>query len=78
MVTYNISINDELAEEVEKYMKRKKYANRSELFRDLIREKMVIQKMPNKTTLQSMQNIEQGKDLAFYDSPDDFFKEVEA
>lgn len=42
MVTYNISVNDELAEEFERYMKRKKYANRSECFRDLIRQKVAV------------------------------------
>lgn len=37
MQTFNISINDELADIVTQEMKRKKYANRSEFFRDLIR-----------------------------------------
>ena len=37
MITYNISINDELAQIVEEGIKKRKYANRSEFFRDLIR-----------------------------------------
>ena len=37
MTHYNISINDELAEIVEYMMKERKYANRSEFFRELIR-----------------------------------------
>ncbi len=78
MATYNISINDELAEEFELYMKRKKYASRSECFRDLIREKILSKKRPNKETLQAMQDIEDGKNLTFYDSAEDFFNEVEA
>lgn len=38
MANYNISINHELAEVVEAAMERRKYANRSEFFRDLIRQ----------------------------------------
>ena len=36
-MNYNISINSELAKVVEQIMKQRKYANRSEFFRDLIR-----------------------------------------
>jgi len=38
MINYNISINKELADVVEKEMTIGKYANRSEFFRDLIRD----------------------------------------
>lgn len=38
MITYNISINNELAEVVENAIKNKKFANRSEFFRDLVRK----------------------------------------
>jgi Arc/MetJ-type ribon-helix-helix transcriptional regulator len=41
MATYNISMNDELDVIVTTEMKRKKYANRSEFFRDLIRKQYV-------------------------------------
>lgn len=41
MANYSISINDELAEIVEKEMKKGRYENRSEFFRELIREKYV-------------------------------------
>lgn len=41
MVTINISINEDLAEIVEKEMKDKKYTNKSEFFRDLIRRQYV-------------------------------------
>lgn len=37
-MNYNISINDELAIIVDRIMKERKYANRSEFFRDLIRK----------------------------------------
>ncbi len=37
MTTYNISINDELAEVLERVMHERRYSNRSEFFRDLIR-----------------------------------------
>jgi len=37
MVTMNISLNKELADFVDKEVKTKKYANRSEFFRDMIR-----------------------------------------
>ena len=36
-MNYNISINDELAVIVDKAMRERKYANRSQFFRDLIR-----------------------------------------
>ncbi|MFA6305608.1 MAG: ribbon-helix-helix domain-containing protein [Candidatus Gracilibacteria bacterium] len=38
MITINISLNKELADIVEHEVKAKKYANRSEFFRDLIRK----------------------------------------
>ncbi len=38
MINYNISINKELADVVEREMTVGKYANRSEFFRDLIRD----------------------------------------
>jgi Arc/MetJ-type ribon-helix-helix transcriptional regulator len=38
MATYNISINDELDQIVKSEMHKKKYANRSEFFRSLIRK----------------------------------------
>ncbi|MBT4937421.1 ribbon-helix-helix protein, CopG family [Candidatus Peregrinibacteria bacterium] len=38
MATYNISLNDELDELVKTEMKRMKYANRSEFFRELVRK----------------------------------------
>ncbi len=41
MVTMNISLNKELAEIVEYEVKHKKYANRSEFFRDLIRKQYI-------------------------------------
>lgn len=39
MTTYSISLNDELAEIVEQEMKSRKFSNRSEFFRDLVRTK---------------------------------------
>ena len=44
MINYNISINDELAIIVEQIMRERKYANRSEFFRDLIRRFYVKEK----------------------------------
>lgn len=41
MVTINISLNDDLATIVDQEMKDKKFANRSEFFRHLIREAYV-------------------------------------
>jgi len=41
MVTINISLNEDLAEIVEKEMKEKKYASKSEFFRDLLRRQYV-------------------------------------
>lgn len=41
MVTLNISLNEELADIVTKEMKDKKFANRSEFFRDLLRKEYV-------------------------------------
>ena len=38
MTTFNISLNPELAEIVEIAIKKWKYANRSEFFRDLVRK----------------------------------------
>lgn len=38
MVTMNISINEELVKVIDIEIKKKKYANRSEFFRDLIRK----------------------------------------
>jgi Arc/MetJ-type ribon-helix-helix transcriptional regulator len=38
MQTYNISLNKELAEMVEKQVKAGRFANRSEFFRQLLRE----------------------------------------
>lgn len=44
MITINISINEDLAKIVDHEVKDKKYANRSEFFRDLIRQKYVYKK----------------------------------
>ncbi len=41
MAVYNISLNDELAEIVDMQIRVKKYATKSEFFRDLVREKYV-------------------------------------
>lgn len=41
MATYNISINNELDMIIKSEMKKGRYANRSEFFRDLIRERYV-------------------------------------
>jgi Arc/MetJ-type ribon-helix-helix transcriptional regulator len=41
MITMNISLNKGLAEIVDKQIKKKKYANRSEFFRDMIRKQYV-------------------------------------
>lgn len=38
MPNFNISINTELSQIIDREMKRKKFANRSEFFRDLIRK----------------------------------------
>ena len=45
MATFNISLNDELAQIVDEEMKKKKFANRSEFFRDLIRT-VYLEKIP--------------------------------
>jgi len=45
MITWNISLNDELAQIVDEEMKKKKFANRSEFFRDLIRT-VYLEKIP--------------------------------
>jgi len=37
MITYNISLNQELAQLVEKWIKKDRYANRSEFFRQVLR-----------------------------------------
>lgn len=42
MPNYNISLTKDLAQIVTVEIKRKKYANRSEFFRDLIRRRYVI------------------------------------
>lgn len=42
MANYHISLNDELAEIVELEMKRGRYANRSEFFRNLVRKHCII------------------------------------
>lgn len=42
MVTMNISITKDLAEFVNKEVKEKKYANRSEFFRDIIRQNYLM------------------------------------
>lgn len=44
MVTMNISINEELVKVIDIEIKKKKYANRSEFFRDLIRKTFVDDK----------------------------------
>lgn len=41
MINYNISINKELADVVDREIKVGKYANRSEFFRDMIRDMFV-------------------------------------
>lgn len=41
MTTFNISMDDELAEFVDQMMKRFKFSNRSEFFRDLVRQKYI-------------------------------------
>jgi metal-responsive CopG/Arc/MetJ family transcriptional regulator len=41
MTTYSISLNDELADLVEHEIKSRKFANRSEFFRDLVRTKFL-------------------------------------
>ena len=51
MVTMNISLNKELAEFVNKEVKEKKYANKSEFFRHLVRKYHLLhqpKKMPSK------------------------------
>ncbi|MBI5415080.1 ribbon-helix-helix protein, CopG family [Candidatus Peregrinibacteria bacterium] len=42
MVHYNITLNEDLADVVESQMKRRRFANRSEFFRDLIRSQYVL------------------------------------
>jgi Arc/MetJ-type ribon-helix-helix transcriptional regulator len=42
MINYNISLNKELAQIVEKKIKSGKYANRSEFFREMIRKMFVF------------------------------------
>lgn len=42
MITINISLNKELADIVEHEVKTKKYANRSEFFRDLLRKNYIL------------------------------------
>ncbi len=41
MINYNISVNKELSDIVEREIKIGKYANRSEFFRDMIRDMFV-------------------------------------
>lgn len=38
MINYNITINEDLAKIIEREMKRKRYGNKSEFFRELIRK----------------------------------------
>jgi len=52
MQTYNISINPELAQVVEKEIKQGKYANRSEFFRDLIRKFLLQEEQKEQNLLQ--------------------------
>lgn len=49
MTTYNISLNDELAQLVEKQIKINKFANRSEFFRQLLRDFFVTGKNKENT-----------------------------
>lgn len=46
MITLNISLNDELAKIVENEVKEKKYASKSEFFRDLLRKEYVFKNPP--------------------------------
>jgi Arc/MetJ-type ribon-helix-helix transcriptional regulator len=46
MPQFNISINPELSVIVDREMKRRRYANRSEFFRDLIRKSFVDEVEP--------------------------------
>ncbi|OGC82633.1 MAG: hypothetical protein A2V81_03950 [Candidatus Abawacabacteria bacterium RBG_16_42_10] len=43
MVHYNITLNQELADIVDREMKKKKYSNRSEFFRDLVRRQYLAE-----------------------------------
>lgn len=70
MTHYNITINDELAAVVDRLMAERKYANRSEFFRDLIRrfylenEDHVIEELhPDDPDLSLIQN--RSKDAEF-------------
>lgn len=73
MTHYNISINDELAEIVERLMKERKYANRSEFFRELIRQhylqdenNYVIEKLdPSDPDYQLIEKMKKEEDLEF-------------
>lgn len=42
MPNYNISLNDEIAQIVDTEIKEKKYSSRSEFFRDLIRQRYIV------------------------------------
>lgn len=50
MPNYNISINSELAQVIDRAMREKKYSSRSEFFRDLVRDKFVIGSEENDIT----------------------------
>jgi|WetSurMetagenome_2_1015567.scaffolds.fasta_scaffold55617_6 Arc/MetJ-type ribon-helix-helix transcriptional regulator len=47
MITYNITFNEDLASVVDKEMKRNKYGNRSEFFRDLVRKVYIFKPAPD-------------------------------
>ncbi len=47
MITYNISLNKELAQFVEKQVKLGKFANRSEFFRQILRSMFLLNKTDN-------------------------------
>lgn len=58
MTTYSISLNNELAELVEKEMKSRRFSNRSEFFRDLVRNKF----FPSENTAQIEEIPEYSRD----------------
>lgn len=71
MTTYNISINDELAELVEASIKQGYYSNRSEFFRDLLRqhyqqEGVIIEKLAaNDEDYKTVQKMKKDKTVEF-------------
>ncbi len=73
MKTINIAINPELLVVVDKEMKKKKYTNRSEFFRDLIR-KQFLEKQQSEEEL--FYKMLMNKNLSFWNNPedDDIFK----